>query len=99
MDKASVEDGKCSSIGMIIRDNHGTAIGAFNKLLPSTFTTKVTEALALHQGVLFAAEINIPRAIFKSNALSIIQTLNSGDKEGEIGHILKDIKLAKLTFS
>lgn len=99
VDRASVEDGKGSSIGMISRDSHGTTIGAFNKLLPSTFTTEVIEALALHQGVLFVSEMNIPRAIFKSNAVSIIQALNSGNKEGEIGHILEDTRLAKLTFS
>lgn len=99
MDRASAEDGKGSSIGMIIRDSYGIAIGAFKKHLPSTFIAEVTEAIAIHQGVLFAFEMNIPWAIFESDALSIIQALNSGDEGREIGHILEDISLAKLTFS
>lgn len=99
MDRASAEDGKGSSIGMIIRDSYGIAIGAFKKLLPSTFIAEVTEAIAIHQGVLFAFEMNIPWAIFESDALSIILALNLGDEGREIGHILEDISLAKLTFS
>jgi len=48
----------------------------------------VTEALALLHSALFASEMEASYAIFESDALSLIQSINSGVVGGEIGHIL-----------
>ena len=85
--------------GVIIRDFSGNPIGALSKPLPSDFSAKVTEAFALPQGVLFTSEMQISRAIFESDTLSVIQALTSGDLGGEVGHILHDIKSSLHSFS
>ena len=59
----------------------------------------ITEAFALLHGVLFALEMQISRAIFESDALSIILALSSFEAGDELGHILEDIKLASSSFS
>ena len=43
--------------------------------------------------------MQISRAIFESNALSVIQALTSGDLGGEVGLILHDIKSSSHSFS
>ncbi|XP_075665424.1 uncharacterized protein LOC142635095 [Castanea sativa] len=90
IDGATTNDGDRSSIGVIIRDHTGATIGAFNKLLPSALPAIVTEAFALHQGVLFATEMGTSKAIFESDALALIQALNLNESGGELGHILQD---------
>ncbi|XP_075658950.1 uncharacterized protein LOC142628796 [Castanea sativa] len=99
VDGATANDGEHASIGIIIRDHTGATVGALNKLLPSTFSAAVIEAYVLHQGVLFAAEMGTSKAIFESDALSLIQTLNSNENGGELGHILQDIKSSAQAFS
>lgn len=43
--------------------------------------------------------MQIPHAIFESDALSVIQALTMEDFGGEMGHILQDIKAFSLSFS
>ncbi|KAL0012443.1 hypothetical protein SO802_007551 [Lithocarpus litseifolius] len=74
-------------------------IGALSKPLPSNYPALITEALALLQGVLFALEMQIPSAIFKSDALSVVQALIVEDFGGEVGHILKDINSLSSSFT
>ena len=92
LEGATSDNGRNSCVGVIIRDCSGNPIGALSKPLPSDFSAEVTEAFALLQGVLFASEMQISRAIFESDALSVIQALTLGDLGGEVGHILHDIK-------
>ena len=99
MDGAATEDSRNSSIGVIIRDSHDTAIVALNKVLPAPYTVEVTKALALLHGALFALEMEASYAIFESDALSLSQSINSGVVGGEIGHILQNIKSIAFSFS
>ena len=92
LDGTTSNNGRNSCIGVIIRDCSGNSIGALSKPLPSDFSAEVTEAFAHLQGVLFALEMQISRAIFESDALSVIQALTSGDLGGDVGHNLHDIK-------
>ena len=59
----------------------------------------MTEALTLLHGALFASEMEVSHAIFESDALSLIQSINSGVVGGEIGHILQNIKSIAFSFS
>ncbi|KAK9995361.1 hypothetical protein SO802_020047 [Lithocarpus litseifolius] len=88
-----------SSIGVIIRDHSGATIGALNKLLPSAFPASIIEAFALLQGVLLAAEMGSTKAIFESDALDLIQAVNSNENGGVRGHILQDIRSSALVFN
>jgi len=77
-----------SSIKVIIRDHTRAIIGDFNKLLLSAFPASITEAFALLQGVLFVAKMGSTKAIFESDALALIQAVNSNENGGVLGHIL-----------
>lgn len=100
MDGAATEDSKYSSIEVIICDSQCTAIAALNKVLPASYTAEVAEAVSLLHGALFASEMEVSHAIFESDALSlIIQSINSEDVRGEIGHILQNIKSIASSFS
>ena len=95
---ATSDDGTNSSIGVIIRDNQSNPIATASKILPSPYTAKITEAIALLHGVLLASEMKISHAIFESDALSIVQALNQGVVGGEIGLILQDIRIFSASF-
>ena len=83
---------------MIIRDSHGSTLAAMSKLLPMPYSAEVTKALAL-QGVRLAIEMNLSQTIFESNALSLVQALNSRKARGELGYILQEIRNAKNSFN
>ena len=91
--------GNPSCTGVAIRDCRGCLIATSSKVLPSTFSTEVTEALALLDGVLLALELGIFRVIFESDALSIIQAINESVLGGELGHIVQNIKDISSSFS
>jgi len=84
---------------VIIRDNHGSTLVAICMLLPMPYSTEVTEVLALQQGVRLAIEMNLSQTIFESDALSLVQAINSEEAGGELGHILQEIRNSKISFS
>ena len=84
---------------MIIRDSHGSPLAAMSKLLPMPYSAEETKALALQQGVRLAIEMNLSQTIFESNALSLVQALNSRKARGELGYILQEIRNAKNSFN
>ena len=61
---SSILDGS-SSIGVIIRDWKGATIAALCKPLQAHFSAKLTEVLALEQGVLLAQELQLARVLFE----------------------------------
>ena len=98
-DAAAFEDGRKSCIGVVIRDNMGEVLAASNKVLPASFLAEVSKALALQDGVLLAAELEVSHAIFESDALSIILAINDGIHGGELGHIIRNIRELTAVFS
>lgn len=56
-----------------------------SKLLPIPYSAEVTEALALQQRVQLASKMNLSQTIFESDALSLVQALNSGEDGRQIG--------------
>ena len=99
VDGATSNDGTNACIGVIVRDCQGLSIVASSEVLQSSYSAEIIEAFALLHGVLLALELKISHAIFKSDAFSIIQALNRGDADGEIGLILQDIRSYSASFS
>nr|XP_023889265.1 uncharacterized protein LOC112001321 [Quercus suber] len=95
----AASDGSPSCTGVAIRDCRGCLIAALSKLLPSSYSAEITEALALQDGVLLALELGISHVIVESDALSIIQAINEDVFGGELGHIVQNIKDISSSFS
>ena len=83
VDGAALDDGRPSSIGVVIRDSRGFLIAASNKILSAPFPAKIIEAMALQERVLLASDTGISHVIVESNALSIIQAISDCDLGGE----------------
>ena len=99
VDDAASNDGRPSSIGVVIRDSRGFLIAASNKILPTPFSAEITEAMALQEGVLLASDMGISHVIVESDALSIIQAIFDCDLGDEQGHIIQNIKDISSSFS
>ena len=76
----------------------GKVLAASSKVLSASFSAEVSEALAMQEGVLLTAEMDVSHAIFKSDALSIIQAINDGFHGGELGHIIRNIREVYVVF-
>ena len=98
-DVAAFEDGRKSCIGVVIRDNMGVVLAASSKVLSASYSAKISEALAMQDGVLLAREMEVSHAIFESDTLSIFQAINGGIHGGELGHIIKNIREVAALFS
>ena len=99
IDAVAFEDGRNLCIGVVIRDNMGEVLAASRKVLPASFSTEISKALAMQDGVLLAAEMEVSHAIFESDALSIIQAINDGIHGGELGHIIMNIREVAALFT
>ena len=98
VDGATSNQGRNSSIGVIIRDCFGHVVAALSKYLPGRFTVDGVKALAMEQGILLARELHLPRVILESDALTVIQALNDNSTGSELGHILQGIQLVCESF-
>ncbi|XP_065623699.1 uncharacterized protein LOC136065014 [Quercus suber] len=94
VDGASSEDGRPSSIGVIIHDSNGRVMAAMCKLLQACHPIEAVEAIAIENGILLAQEIQVSKIIIESDALNIVQAINSKQLGGEFGHILHGILLS-----
>ena len=59
VDDATSEDGRPSSIGMIIRDSKSETIAAMCMSLPGQYTSLETETIVVEKGVLLAKEMGL----------------------------------------
>ena len=75
-DVAASDDERISCIGVVIRGCKGEILAASCKVLPACFTTEISEAIAVLEGVLLAAKMEVSHVIIESDALSIIQAIN-----------------------
>ena len=77
----------------------GEVLAASNKVLPASYSAEISEALAMQDGVLLVAEMEVSQAIFESDALSIILAINDGIHGGELGHKIRNIREVVALFS
>ena len=90
-DGAAADDGRRSSIGVIIRDCRGQVVAVLCRVLPGCFTVDETEALAIEAGFLLAKELDLNQIIIESDSLSTVQRILSKDCSGGFGHIVNGI--------
>nr|POF20472.1 hypothetical protein CFP56_63889 [Quercus suber] len=98
-DAAAFDDERCSCIGVVIRDCRGVVLAASSKVLSASFPAEISEALAMQEGVLLAAEMEVSHAIFESDSLSIIQAISEKLHGGEFGHIIRNIWEVAASFT
>ena len=58
-DGAAADDGRRSSIGVVIRDCRGQVVAALCRVLSGCFTVDETEVLAIEAGILLAKEMDL----------------------------------------
>ena len=91
VDGASLEQEGSSNVGVVIRDFNAQVVAALCLPLQSYFSVELTEVFALEQGVLFAQELQLPRVIFESDALAVIQAVNDKATGSMYGHLIQGI--------
>ncbi|KAK9989340.1 hypothetical protein SO802_029579 [Lithocarpus litseifolius] len=89
VDGATSENGKPSSIGIVIRDCKGCVVAARGEILPATYSAEVIEAFAIEEGVVLACELKLSNVILESDSIVVIQTLVSKSDYGDIGPIIQ----------
>ena len=91
VDGATADDGRCSSIGLVVRDFRGEVVAALCRVLQGNFSVGETEALVGEEGILLAKEMGLHHVILESHSLSVVQTILSKEVKGEMGHIVQGI--------
>ena len=89
VDGATSENGKPSSIGVVIRDCRGYVVAARGKILPATYSAEVTEAFAVEERVVLAYELKLSNVILESDSTAVVQALVSKSCFGDIGPIIQ----------
>ena len=89
VDGATSENGKPSSIGVVIRDCRGYVVAARGKILPATYSAEVTEAFAVEERVVLAYELKLLNVILESDSTAVVQALVSKSCFGDIGPIIQ----------
>ena len=64
VDRATSNDGRPSSVGVIIRDSKGKPVAALNKVLQGQYSGLEYEIVALENGILLAKEMSPSQVIF-----------------------------------
>ena len=92
VDGATSNDGRPSSVGVIIRDSKGETVAALCEVLQGQYLSLETEIVALEKGILLAKEMALTQVIFESDALTVIQEILSKESNGSLGHLYQGIE-------
>ena len=87
VDGATSENGRNSSVGVIIRDSKGITVAACANYLSGQFSALETETLAVECGILLAREMELEQIIIETDALSVIQSIAASEFDGDMGHL------------
>ena len=99
VDGATLEDGRNSSVGAIIRDSCGAVIAACCKYLQGHYSVAEVEALAVEVGILLAHNMKISQVIIESNAVSTVSDISAKLVDGSLGHLYQGILAVLNSFS
>ena len=91
VDGATSEGERNSSVGVVIRDSSGAVMAACCKYFQGKFSVLEVESLAIECGILLARDLKLSNVIVESDALSVIQRINSKETEGSLGHLIQSI--------
>ena len=88
-----------ASLGVIIRDWRGEAIGSLTTSIPLAQTVVELEALACRRAVQFAKEIGLTQVIFEGDSFTVIQAIQEGSSDVlPYRHVIDDIHVLALDF-
>ena len=90
-DGATVDDGRRSSIGVVIRDSKREVVAALCRILPGCFSVDEIEALAIEARIMLARELDLHHVIVESDSLSVVNQILAKDFSGGLGHIVHGI--------
>lgn len=90
-DGATSDDGRKSSIGVIIRDSKGERVAGLCKLLPGNYTVMETEIMAVEVGILVAKELELQKVITETDSLPVVQGIVAKENSKEVGHLAQGI--------
>lgn len=90
-DGATSDDGRKSSIGVIIRDSKGETVAGLCKLLPGNYTVMETEIMAVEVGILVAKELELQKVITETDSLPVVQSIVAKENSKEVGHLAQGI--------
>ena len=90
-DRATTDDGRCSSIGLVIRDFRGEVVIALCRVLQGNFSMDETKVLVVEEGILLAKEMGLHHITIESDSLYVVQRILSKEVKGEMGHIVQGI--------
>lgn len=82
VDGATSEGERNSSVGVVIRDSSGAVMAACCKYFQGKFSVLEVESLAIECGILLTRDLKLSNVIVESDALSVIQRINSKETEG-----------------
>ena len=99
VDSATSEDGRPSSIGVIIRDSRSETIAAMRMSFPGQYTSLETQTLAVEKRVLLAKKMGLQQILLETDTLTVAQSLAAGDKEGCLGHFIQGISKNLRSFT
>lgn len=86
----SSDQNRYSSVEIIVRDSKGQPIACLSKFLQSNYSIEFVEIIALEQEILLAKDLQLPRVIFESDALNVIQAINEKAIGSSFGHFIQD---------
>jgi ribonuclease HI len=90
-DSAFSEESRAAGIGVVVRDQAGTARVCYSQKINLPSSPMEVEAQAARATIYFARDLQLNSVEFEGNAISIITTLNSsGHNFSSYGHILED---------
>ena len=87
MDGDTSENGRNSSVGVIIRDSKGMTVAACANYLSGQFSALKTETVAVECGILLAQEMGLAQIIIETDALSVVQSIAASEFDGGMGHL------------
>ena len=91
VDGATVDDGRRSSVVVVICECRGIMVAARGVLLNASYDVETTEALAIEAGILLATEKKLPQVLIESDSLIAVQAVNLGSCHGIMGPVIHGI--------
>ncbi|KAK3222428.1 hypothetical protein Dsin_009453 [Dipteronia sinensis] len=83
----------CVGLGMVVRDRFGAVKACSTQRIEARYSVSVAEALAILRGISFAIYCGYDHLIIESDALGVVNMINSGiEISADIGVIIEDIK-------
>lgn len=72
-DAAIFQDVKCSGLGSMIKDEHGTFLSARSRRMDIMLKTKEAQAMSLKEALVWTKEMGFQRCIFETDSMLLVK--------------------------